>query len=155
MAYSRVTFTFYLYAHPYVMKGNLLLSSLFGRTKPLVHLTALSIGTSLCTGPPKTMCNRRPSSWSTHCDHCGTVHLPNDLTRPFFFAATVMGATYLPVLQDNILPSINCLFLETFFQQDGAPPYCYSGKRNFLNDVSCSSVFIYTFQFYCLAADLL
>jgi hypothetical protein len=53
---------------------------------------------------------------------------------PFLFEATVTGAAYSQMLQDNIVPFISSLFLQEqcYFLQDNAPPHYHSDVSNFV-----------------------
>jgi hypothetical protein len=48
----------------------------------------------------------------------------------FFVEKCVMGQVYLKMLQNWLMPQ---LAEEFIFQQDGAPPHCHMGVREYLN----------------------
>ena len=57
------------------------------------------------------------------------------LVGPFFFEGTVTGDSYVSMLNNNFLPSVeNWPLGEMWFQQDGAPPHYSIAARNWLND---------------------
>jgi len=54
---------------------------------------------------------------------------------PFFFAQkTVIGVTYLAMLQNWLLPQMSENSEDFIFQQDGAPPHWHQDVRRFLNE---------------------
>lgn len=56
---------------------------------------------------------------------------------PYFFDGNVTGASYLNLLQDNLIPGLKAVYpeeMETFyFQQDGAPAHYSVGVRDYLD----------------------
>jgi len=109
---------------------------LFGVMRQPSSLTGRSIVTILFTGPMKIRMKsyRKKSTQSVSV----TVWIgvsASGLVGPFFFEGTVTGDSYVSMLNNNFLPSVeNWPLGEMWFQQDGAPPHYSIAARNWLND---------------------
>lgn len=74
---------------------------------------------------------------------CGIVD--GRILGPYFFDATLTGATYLDFLRDDLIPALTALYPDPeepdlprndlFFQQDGAPPHYAAAVRTYLDQV--------------------
>lgn len=59
----------------------------------------------------------------------------NHIIRPFTFEATVSGASYLHILQQNVVPALiqfGIVPAQVIFQHDGAPPHYSTNVRTYL-----------------------